>query len=526
MRLRRRLALLSAGLVAGIALVIAAGPAAAQLIDNWSIGSGVRAFDDLPSARLDGFGGMRVAVADENNQIHLFDFAGNVTGLLSDKPGSHIDFHTGTREWKDLTTVDLGDEHFRSLPTFIRVNLSPRRGTVFGGTAGLVDADAALLVTPGLRDVYQLPLEDAPDARIENDVFDAGLQSPAFSAHYARRLAERLALGFQWAYRHESEKKGTTSLYKIEHVASTHELQIGLAYDLLQVGRGAGPVTGLVLGATGHASRTQIDGTSKDALHNDSLDWERPGIGASVHAIADLAGGMKAGLDFRYGSFEGQETVSMNWSPLFFLNPTEQPIELQRATFEEGRRFKGMLARWEMRPEGRPLMLGAAFEAYQDEYWQLPETTVESYVEGKILRETAWEAVGGASWLLPEGRGLVAGELAYGLADLDQAISRPTVTMPTAALEMGVGAEYYPFLRIGLRGGYRRLTFDGDRDSDAAGLETTTDRMAVGTTFRTPDGIWQIDAGFNYDWVSEDTDDPAVEDGTRSRFTLQVRWLL
>ncbi|MGD8394538.1 MAG: hypothetical protein PVF43_03560 [Candidatus Eiseniibacteriota bacterium] len=525
MRLRRRYPLWSAG-IAGLALVLAAGPAAAQLLSNWSIGSGIPAFERLPSARLEGLGGMRVAVADENNEIQLFDFAGNVTGLLSDKPGSHIDFYTGPREWRDATTVDLGDERFRTSPTHFRVNLSPSLSTAFGGSAGYIDADAALLVTPGLRRVYRLPLEDAPNARIENDVFNAGLKSPVFSAHYARELGERLALGARWAYAHESEQKGTTTLYKIEHTSNTHQLELGMAYELIPVGRGGGAVTGLVLGATGHTSRTQIDGTSKDALHSDSLDWERPGVGASVQAIAGLAGGMKAGVDFRYSSFEGQETVDMNWSPLFFLNPTEQPIELQRATFEEGRRFKGMIARWEMLPEGRPLFLGAAFEASQGEYWQLPETTIDSYVEGKILRETAWQATGGASWLFPEGRGLLAGELSYSLADLDQAISRPTLTTPTSTLELGAGAEYFPYLRIGLRGGYRRIAFDGDRDRDAEGLETTTDRMAIGTSFRTPDGMWQIDAGFNYDWVSVDSSDPAVEDGTRSRFTLQVRWLL
>jgi opacity protein-like surface antigen len=470
-------------------------------------------------------GDMQVAVPDENNEINLHDFTANLTGHLSDKLSHHIDGLASSHRWTDLTTVELGDQTYDALPVRFFFNLIPQPGQAFGGGVGYMEGTSDRLVTSNLRRVFILPLEDDIGAPTEDVIFESKLRMPAFSAHYTRRFGDRIAGGLQWRYNYQRERKTTPNVYMIEHKANTHRVKASLAYDVVQP-RGDGGLRSLVIGANGEIGETWITGTSEDDLHRDEYEWNRPGWTGTVHAFSELAGDVKVGLDFRYSSFEGQETASYNWSPQFAYNPTGFTMIYERSVFEEGRRFRELALRVEEAPRSAPYYLGFAFRALQDQYWQTPHLNVNSYVRAKNLQETTWQALGGGSYFLPRGRGTVAGEISYGFTDLDDRISAPTRRVPTSTLELGGGAEYFVTMRVGLRGGYRRIHFDGYRGLDDSSYDRNTNRYTVGAAFRTPDGRWQVDAGYRYDQTDRQDPDPQVEDVARSEFRLQVRWMI
>ncbi len=497
-------------------------PGAAQLLEAWRQGSGVAADARTPPARLLAMGGMQVAVADENHEVNLLDFAGNITGHLTDKPSHHIDAFSGPRTWRDRTTLGLGDQAITHFPTLFQVNLKPSDHVALGGTAAFFDATAERLVTPGLRQTFVLPVEENADGSVTYEVIDAGLQGPALSGHGARRFGDKLAAGIELSWARQREEKGTPARYQVDHIANTTQLAGSFTYRVVE--GGGGTVESLVAGANGAFGRTRFDGRAISDVHIDQLDWERPLVAGSVHVLGDFAGDTRLGVDFRYQSFEGRETAHRNWSELFFLNPTGRTLIIDELTFEEGFRSKELELRFQRAARQTPIFIGAGFRVGQNEYWQLPQENTNSYVQAKILRQTAWRAAGGASYRLPRGRGLVAGELAYGFDDLDRRISKPTRTEPKAVLEIGAGGEYFPFLRGGVRGGFRLLKEDGNRDLDDPVLDTTTRRASAGLTFRTEDAQWQLDATFVRDWVENDAVTLEVEDAVRNALTMQLRW--
>jgi hypothetical protein len=511
-----------------LVLLAAAGPppARAQLIGAWSFTSGIRYDRTLPSARLEALGGMREAVPDENNEIHLLDFAGNLVGHLDDKPGSHLDAFTGPRGWADRTTPQALDQDFRVFPSGIRVNLVPESREALGGSVEYVVGSGALLVNRTLRQQFPLPVENPLTGSADGSLVTSDLRSPAFTVHYVRELPAGLAAGVEAGYLSENEGRSGGAVYQIDHDASEWSIRGSLAHRAFAH---LGPLEDWVVGMSGRSAQTNIDGFSIDDVHNDVFTWDRPSVGASVHLLGRVGPAVKGGLDFRYDSFEGHESVDLNWSPQFALNPTEAPIRLSLASFEEGFRGRGFRTRWQLRPAGARTAWGAGFVARRDEFWQLPAKNVNSFMTAKSERLTEWLATGGGSYFLPAGRGLLAGELAYGWSDRDDRISSPASRVGASRLEAGVGAEFAPALPVVLRAGYRLVFDDGNRDSEAPEDEFTTQRVALGGGWRSEDARLMLDLGIVYDFVEPEGKAVGGGDGLerqdRRALTLQFRTL-
>jgi hypothetical protein len=125
-----------------------------------------------------------------------------------------------------------------------------------------------------------------------------------------------------------------------------------------------------------------------------------------------------------------------------------------------------------------------------------------------------------------EGKGLVAAEMSYGLADRDDRVTVPTKRVGSSAFELGGAGEYAFTQAVVGRIGYRLILEDEDRDHDGAGQEVTTQRIALGGGLRAPNGQVFIDAAFHYDFLSRGEDPGEAFDGEdRSNFTLQLRTL-
>ncbi len=256
-----------------------------------------------------------------------------------------------------------------------------------------------------------------------------------------------------------------------------------------------------------------------------SFTWDRPQVGFDLHGTGQLFDYITGGILYRYHSFDGQEEMHLNWSSQFALNPTNQTIETQLSSFEEGFRGSRFETRWEGRPPELPAVFGLGFEIEQTEYWLNPFQNANGFSTAKNERHTGWRLTGGGSYYLPEARGLLAGEMAFGLEDQDDRVSSPAVRVGESAFELGVGGEYAVVEAVVGRAGYRLILADEDRDREGAFQELTTQRVALGGGLRAPNGRIFIDAAFQYDFVDrgEEEGGPVFDDEDRSNFTVQVR---
>ena len=506
-----------------LVLALLSGRSEAQLLDAWSIDSGIDATPPLARARLDAMGGMRESVLDENNEINLLDFGRNVTGEIDDKPSSHIDAYTGPRRWFNQTTPEEPDEDFRTFPLFFKYNAIPRPNDALGGEIFAEGSTGERLITPDFRHRFRLPVEGSATGTNDGTLLIGNLSGEVYSAHYAHRFRDWLAAGVRAAYGKEEETRQDTNLYLIDHNTNDWALLMSLSGIAI---REAGPIHNLVLGTNVRLIKTDIDGLSKDDLHVDEFTWERPQWGLDVHALSDIGDWMRGGLNVRYRSFDGQEEMDQNWSAQFPLNPTEVTINQHLSSFREGLRESGLETRFVARPPSLPATFGLGFELGQSDYWLNPFQNVNSFQTAKAERLTAWRLTGGGSYHLPQGRGLGALEMSYGLADLDDRITVPTKRTGSSTFELGLGGEYAVTETLVGRLGYRLILEDENRDLDEASGELTTQRFAVGGGFRLPNGQVFIDAAFQYDFVARGEEaGQEFDDEDRSNLTVQVRTL-
>ena len=513
--------------LAGPWLLPLARPAASQILEPWSLGTGVDPSSGVPKARLESMGGMREAVPDENNEINLLDFAGNLVGHLDDKPTHHMDAWGGWRGWVDRTTPEAPDQDYRLYPFGFLGNALPNDRYAIGGSMNVMNGGGERTVTDEFARLFGLPIVNPEAGSNEGQSLTADLVAAVYDIHYARRLTDRISFGLLGAYRSQDEERVMAATYDLDNDAHTWAAKGSLAGRLFTK---AGPFEDWVLGVNAGLGDTRIDGISADDLHTDEYTWERNPWGMNVHLLGNVAGWAKGGLDFRYGSFEGQESASYNWSPQYALNPTSETILETRTVHEEGFRDQEFRTRWEVKPPDLPASFGFGFNAGQSEYWLLPGTNVNSFVTARSQQVTVWETAGGGTYFLPRGRGLLAGEFVWGWSDRDERISPPTERIGASSFEVGGGGEYAIAVPIVARAGYRYIRDDENRDLDDPVGESSAHRLAFGAGYRTPSGAIALDLAFSYDWVSSDAEEPGVasevvEDKDRKLLTLQLRSL-
>ena len=518
---------ISLAALAGLWLLALARPGAGQIIEPWSLGTGVDPRPGVPRARLEAMGGMREAVPDENNEINLLDFGGNLVGHLDDKPTHHLDAWGGWRGWVDRTTPETPDQDFRIYPAGFLGNALPNDRYAIGGSMKLVSGGGERVVTDQFLRLFGLPVANPESGSNVGTTLSSDLVGADFTAHYARRLTERISFGLLGGYQSQDEERVAATTYDLDNDAHTWAAKGSVVGRLFAQ---AGPFTDWVLGLNGVLGDTRIDGVSADDLHTDEYTWDRNSWGMNVHLLGDVAGWAKGGLDFRYGSFEGQESASYNWSAQYSLNPTSETILETRTVHEEGYRDSGFLTRWEVTPPDLPASFGFGFNAGQTEYWVLPGTNVNSFVTARSQQVTAWEATGGGTYFLPRGRGLLAGEMVWGWSDRDERISPPTERVGASSFELGTGGEYAVAMPLVARAGYRYIRDDENRDRDDPAGESSAHRLALGAGYRTASGALSLELAFSYDWVSSEAEEPGVgdevvEDKDRKLVTLQLRSL-
>lgn len=131
--------------LATAAMFLVAAPALAQFLAPAIDHPGSEKRTTQPSLRLATLGGLSLVIADENNEINLWDFAGSSLGLLADRDSTSLDLFFDTRSTADRHTVGAQD---RELLRARRFNLGLQAvGRTPGKFAAGLDAGYASLGT-------------------------------------------------------------------------------------------------------------------------------------------------------------------------------------------------------------------------------------------------------------------------------------------------------------------------------------------------------------------------------------------
>jgi hypothetical protein len=131
--------------LAAAATIQVAAPAHAQYNAPAIDRPGSELRNTQPSLRLATLGGMSLAIADENNEINLWDFAGSSLGLLTDRDSTSLDVFFDSRSTTDQHSVGAQD---RELLRARRYNLGMQAvGRTPGKFAAGLDAGYVSLGT-------------------------------------------------------------------------------------------------------------------------------------------------------------------------------------------------------------------------------------------------------------------------------------------------------------------------------------------------------------------------------------------
>lgn len=436
-------------------LLVLPSMAGAQYLSFDAARRGQAVSEARPSLRLDAMGGLHLVIPDENNELNLSDFGGNLAGVLSDRGGWSVESWLGRNNaFVDLNTVYHGQD----------VRQRSRLDFEDGGLDVVYrrEASHALGMTLFWRG-YDARLTYGPNSRV----------SGPDSRFFVNQVFGPITAAVGVATASDNEDLVSSDIFAIRHTSESRRLTVAAAWDLRRAG--------MSVGAQLDADRVRIMGFSADpaGFHGDRFEWRRPATQMRLtlvrpEGLGPLAFGVAVGRLRR----EGTEEATISWSDRFPLNPSRVNYANLLPSFtetEHGWDTQGR-ASWRF---ARHLQLGG-----EGLYRKLDSrvTAANSNFTGsrdqEIAKLTVWRFAAGLGAVLLRDDRLRAGvETAVDGGELDSARLRQALTQTTRGYEARTGAEYFFARDLIVRAGYQW------RSQDHAVGEPASLGLSRGLTF-------------------------------------------
>jgi hypothetical protein len=421
------------------ALLVLPGMAGAQYLTFDAERRGQAVSEARPSLRLDAMGGLYLVIPDENNELNLSDFGGNLAGVLSDRRGWSVESWLG----RNNTFVDLNTAyHGRDVRQRNRLDLE-------GGGLDVVyrrEAKRALGMTLFWRG-YDARLTYGPNSRV----------SGPNSRFFVNQVLGPLTAAVGVATASDKEDLVSSDIFAIRHTSESRRLTVAAVWDLR--------LAGMSVGAQLDADRVRIDGADADpsGFHGDSFAWRRPATQMRLtlvrpEGLSPLAFGVNVGRLRR----EGTEEATISWSNRFPSNPSRVNYANRVPSFTETEHGwdAGGRASWRF---ARHLQLSG-----EGLYRKLDSRVTEaanSNFAGSRSQEnaklTTWRfGAGLGAVLLRDGRLRAGVETAVDGGQLDSARPRQSLVQETRGYEARTGAEYLFARNLVVRAGYQWRSHD------------------------------------------------------------------
>jgi len=515
-----------------LALIVAgwAGPAVAQaqISEAWTRASTVDVDARAVSARLEAMGGLEASVEEPQNRINPYAFSDNPAGLLADQDSSSIE---------ESSHYDNFEDNYFSIPhsvvqrrSGLVAALRNSQGWVLGleGIYGGVNASRHdLLPSPDngrfIRDfdvLYPANFNPAPG----DQHLQARVTVPRFGVTYGRKFFRKITLAGRFRYRHESESRIVPNPYELNLTSN----QLALAGGAL-VNPRLGPLA-LTLAASGGWMGNHVRGLSDGPFNEDHYDWNRPEVSFNAQLGIRYKNWLRGIIDGRHRSHDGEEIAEVNWAAQYFLNPlpinnnnpSESTFKRKWSAFLSGLRRNEVASRWMVDVPKTPAHMGFRYRYYRELEWIHPNETVLQTARPLDVRRLGYQADGGVSVDLPNGRGLLGTEVQFAREDrIDYTGALPDIA--SSEMTYNFGAEYRARPWLPVRGGFVVIRRDPDRGDGVPPLKGI--RFTAGLGY-----FWsflgtQVDASYAHEHVRYTPGDPSAEISRSDRASIVFRYL-
>ncbi len=421
------------------ALLVFPGMAGAQYLTFDAARRGQAVAEARPSLRLDAMGGLYLVIPDENNELNLSDFGGNLAGVLTDRQGWSVESWLGrNNSFVDLNTAYRGQD----------VRQRNRLDLEAGGLDVVYrrEAKRALGMTLFWRG-YDARVTYGPNSRV----------SGPDSRFFINQVFGPLTAAIGVATASDKEDLVSSDIFAIRHTSKSRRLTVAAAWDL--------HLAGMSIGAQLDADRVRIDGRSADpsGFHGDRFEWRRPATQMRLtlvrpEGLGPLAFGVNVGRLRR----EGTEEATISWSDRFPWNPSRVNYTNRVPSFTEAEHGwdAGGRASWRF---ARHLQLGGE-GLYRKLDSRVTESANSNFAGSRgqeNAKLTAWRfGAGLGTVLLRDGRLRAGVETAVDGGQLDSARPRQSLVQKTRGYEARTGAEYLFARDLVVRAGYQRRSRD------------------------------------------------------------------
>jgi hypothetical protein len=445
------------------------------------------------SARLDGMGGLVLAIPDEGRELNLRDYGGNLAGILWDSDASRVDL------WYRAAD-DVGD-----LRNAQRTRTRNRTELGESGTT------LSWLVNPRRLFGAEVALERLGQQVEGSD--RSVVRNPTWNVFGAQQYGSFVLAGGVGFIRDDQSLR-TGDVFGIMHNSSGTRYVGAVAYrrSPFVAGLGVERQVNTITGASHDESR----------FHEDELTWKRP-VGIYTGSLHWEPGEkIKGSFRGQTSRIDGREEARISWSDRMPDNPGRTNLLITVGTFEEEVRRNVVGSRWESRPFDL-LHLGAEWES-----GQIKEVVTEGgNFKGSRRAEDSkrsWTRLGlGGGYELAGGRLQVGADGWYTRRTSEQRLIGGKSKVTGRTVELRAGAEWFVAGSLALRGGAARTAADSDVDQPRTLL--AGNGFALGMGYLPHGGLYQIDAAFRYRSLNPDYEGEPSQEESGTAFNLSARFL-
>ena len=456
--------------------------AQAQFIDFQAEQQGIPFTDDPSLSRLISMGGLRFVIPDENNEINLADFGGNVAGIAADKDGWSVEWTYDKLRNTDDASLTRRSNAFvqRTVVTQEMADWTViyrnGNGRAFGGS-------------------YRWDAQSV-NVRVGDD---SKARGPKVSALWNERIGP-FRLGTSFHRFADNEDITSADIYAIRHFSESWIWRFGAATDLL----------GLQWAGQIDLERNTIEGKSRDpsGFHQDDYRWLRPATKGRLSLLLPEGSDLEAGVNLSFLDRSGREEAEISWSDRFPANPGGFNYDQKLGTFEEDESGLELEARALYWLSWAPRVGG--YFRYGDFSSDVVESSnfIGSRRAGSLDRtETVFG--GGAATSLWSDRFTLGVEGESRLTTTEAEVARAFSVIDAREISLRGGIEWFARPNLAFRSGYEYRTTDTDIDAPFTLRAGSAGSIGVG--YVPNGGTITVDGYFRY------LDQEPSEDGGENR---------
>jgi len=480
-----------------------------------------------PSLRLAMLGGLSLAIADENNEINLWDYAASSLGLLVDRDSTSMDIYFDSGSLTDQHTVGAQDQELKRAHRGI-IGIQAVGRSIGKFAAGL---DAAYFSTgthlPAQEGLYTDATHTVP------------LAIPTFNGMmFGGKVGWGGHLTFANAsskdqFRIETLKDGTVELANGElaetpnpFVPDQGEMSIGG----FGIGLGYEGIRGLQTALNWDRTTATVKGSNTNARRVYETEEPQPANEFSFAAIAHPGWGT-LGAQVGTGKFKSKEVYRFSLSGGLNGQPLVSRGDMLYREFKQDW-FRTRVALTP--PAVRGLTVAGDYAVRYDKDVVDPSTAAGNYndfmvsIAGDTLGTTKlvvasteelrhWSAgVGIGYQVSPRVLAAIEGHHYQNTRDAEGLHAREVIQDVRGGLEFAVAPAW-----TGRLGGYH---ISNDTDALTTQNERVTNALTAGVGWAKPRTRYTVDAGVEVGRRSSNFPDPTDETGSLFRFMLYNRW--